>query len=432
MVKKPYFYNKVNHWKGLREVTSRGGLVLAMQLAEYLGLRDTISRHSSRRRKESKYSNFHYIWSFVLGLLSGCDCIQDYLVMQWDKGLKRMFKGWQFPGVSSLTKYISGSNLGHVKQLEKVNREALKQARVRRSEHIVLDIDGSMVRGSSGKEGSRQNYTRRSGFQILVGFVYDTSELIRVKLLKGNDSVHGVVIEFLEQSRRSLRYEAHQIIVRMDAGFYSNKLMDHLEAKGYRYVVCGHRSTFFWRHLKTVPEKIWSRYREGRQCCQIWWEIVLSSKKKRQRKFILMRKEIGRGKNLHLFEGRYDYSLFATNLSLRPKRLLDFYFQRGNVENYIKELKHGIGMTKLPCKRFNANAARLQIMQLAYNCHRWIQLLGFQKEKEKLSIKTMRMRFFNTAASLIRPQGRPTIVWSQNQPYLSTLLDGLDNLKLAA
>ncbi|MFH1829546.1 MAG: transposase [Pseudomonadota bacterium] len=219
-----------------------------------------------------------------------------------------------------------------------------------------------------------------------------------MKLLKGNDSVHGVIVDFLEQTRRSLRYEAHQINVRMDAGFYSNKLIDHLGAEGYYYVVCGHGGTFFWEHLKTISEKVWHKYREGRQCGQIWWNIVLSSKKKRLRKFVF----------------------------------LDFYFQRGNVENYIKELKQGIGMTKVPCKRFNANAAWLQIMQLAYNCHRWIQLLGFQREKEKLSIKTMRMRFFNTTASFIRPQGRSTIVWSQNQPYLDALLEGLDNLRLAA
>lgn len=432
MVKKPQLFDKVNHRKGLKEVSSRGGLALAMQLAEYLGLREIISRNSSRRWKQSRYSNFHYIWSLVLGLLSGCDCLQDYLVMQWDNGLKRLFKGWIFPGVSSLTKYLSGSNLGHVLQLEKINREALQQAHVNRSGKIILDIDGSMIRGSTRKEGSRQNYTKRSGFQILVGFVYETAELIRVKLLKGSDSVHGKVVEFLEQTRRSLRYEAHQIIVRMDAGFYSNKLIDHLESEGYCYVVCGHGGTFFWRHLKTVSEKIWHKYREGRQCGEILWNITLSSKKKRLRKFVLMRKEIERGENLHLYEGKYSYSLFATNLSLRPKKLLDFYFQRGNMENYIKELKQGIGMTKLPCKRFNANAAWLQIMQLAYNCHRWIQLLGFKKEKEKLSIKTMRIRFFNTAASFIRPQGQPTIVWSQNQPYLDALWESLDNLSLAA
>lgn len=432
MVKKAHIFDLVNHRKGLQDVTSRGGLALAMKLADYLGLRDVIRRHSSRRRKISRYSNFHYIWGLVMGLLSGCDCLQDYLVMQWDTGLKRLLGGWHFPGVSSLTKYLSGSNLGHVRQLERINEEALKRARMSRTGAVVLDIDGSMIRGSSRKDGSRQNYTGRSGFQMLVGFVYETAELIRVKLLKGNDQVHWVIIGFLEQTRRSLGYEAHQIIVRMDAGFYSNKLIDHLDAEGYYYVVCGHRSTFFWKHLKTIPEPIWSRYREGRQCGQIWWDIVLVDQTKRRRKFVLMRREIERGKNLHLFEGRYDYSLFATNLILKPEQVLDFYFQRGNVENYIKELKRGIGMTKLPCKRFNANAAWLQIMQLAYNCHRWIQLLGFQKEKEKLSIKTMRMRFFNTAASFIRPQGQPTIVWSQNQPYLDTLLEGLDNLQLAA
>jgi hypothetical protein len=66
----------------------------------------------------------------------------------------------------------------------------------------------------------------------------------------------------------------------------------------------------------------------------------------------------------------------VTNLKWRSKRVVRFYNARGTAEQWIKEGKNAVKWkagknavkwTKLSCRRFKNNAARLQLFALAYN-----------------------------------------------------------------
>jgi hypothetical protein len=60
-------------------------------------------------------------------------------------------------------------------------------------------------------------------------------------------------------------------------------------------------------------------------------------------------------------------SFIVTNLSYTPKKLFQFYNQRGTAEQHIKEGKNAITWTRLSCKRFCDNEVRLQLHALADN-----------------------------------------------------------------
>ncbi len=57
----------------------------------------------------------------------------------------------------------------------------------------------------------------------------------------------------------------------------------------------------------------------------------------------------------------------VTNLGGGSKSVVDFYNGRGTAEQWIKEGKHAIRWTRLSCRGFDANQARLQLHVLAYN-----------------------------------------------------------------
>jgi hypothetical protein len=57
----------------------------------------------------------------------------------------------------------------------------------------------------------------------------------------------------------------------------------------------------------------------------------------------------------------------VTNLKWSTKRGVRFYNRRGTAEQRIKEGKNAVKWTKLSCRRFKDNAARLQLFALAYN-----------------------------------------------------------------
>jgi hypothetical protein len=53
-----------------------------------------------------------------------------------------------------------------------------------------------------------------------------------------------------------------------------------------------------------------------------------------------------------------------------------FYNKRGTCEQWIKEGKGAIKWTRLSCRTFAANAARLQLHALAYNLGNFLRTLA--------------------------------------------------------
>jgi hypothetical protein len=57
-----------------------------------------------------------------------------------------------------------------------------------------------------------------------------------------------------------------------------------------------------------------------------------------------------------------------------------FHNQRGTAEQWIREGKNAVTWTRLSCRRFAANAARLQLHALAYNLGNFLRTLVLPDE----------------------------------------------------
>src|ERR1019366_9003287 len=57
----------------------------------------------------------------------------------------------------------------------------------------------------------------------------------------------------------------------------------------------------------------------------------------------------------------------VTNLAASSRAVVRFYNKRGTAEQWIKEGKQAVAMTRLSCHRFRANEARLWLSVIAYN-----------------------------------------------------------------
>jgi hypothetical protein len=70
----------------------------------------------------------------------------------------------------------------------------------------------------------------------------------------------------------------------------------------------------------------------------------------------------------NLFESeRYGYYAVASNREESATEVIWKHHQRGNSENWHKELKIGVGMEQMPCGQFHANALYFAIGVVAYN-----------------------------------------------------------------
>ena len=77
-----------------------------------------------------------------------------------------------------------------------------------------------------------------------------------------------------------------------------------------------------------------------------------------------------------------------------------------DLENAIRDLKHGVGLNHLPSGRFAANAAWLAVQVMAHNIARWTARIGLGEQV--VTTKTLRRRFFSLAGRITRSARRLT------------------------
>jgi IS4 transposase len=97
----------------------------------------------------------------------------------------------------------------------------------------------------------------------------------------------------------------------------------------------------------------------------------------------------------------------VTNRRGRPEAIFHWYEQRGQAENFIKELKRDLDADRLSCSAYRANAFRLQLHALAYNLlvfFRRAVLVG--TELAAASIGSLRLRLLKAGARVRRSARR--------------------------
>ena len=85
----------------------------------------------------------------------------------------------------------------------------------------------------------------------------------------------------------------------------------------------------------------------------------------------------------------------------RCKRVVRFYNARGTAEQWIKEGKNAVKWTKLSCRRFKDNEARLQLFALAYNLANFLRQLVLPKPIQGWTLTTLREKLVKIGAKVV-------------------------------
>jgi hypothetical protein len=98
----------------------------------------------------------------------------------------------------------------------------------------------------------------------------------------------------------------------------------------------------------------------------------------------------------------YNYHVIATNREERAEEIVHLHNQRGQVENFIKEIKEGFAMEWMPCGESYANAVFFRIGIIAYNLFIAMKLLALPPWYRNFTIQTVRWRLYQVAGEVVR------------------------------
>jgi cytochrome c-type biogenesis protein CcmH/NrfG len=82
----------------------------------------------------------------------------------------------------------------------------------------------------------------------------------------------------------------------------------------------------------------------------------------------------------------------VTNLRLPSRAVVRFYNKRGTEEQWIKEGKQAVKMTRLNCHRFRSNEVQLWLSLIAYNLGNLWRRLALPQKIENWSLTSSQQR----------------------------------------
>jgi hypothetical protein len=92
----------------------------------------------------------------------------------------------------------------------------------------------------------------------------------------------------------------------------------------------------------------------------------------------------------------------VTNMSARARGVVHFYNGRGTAEQWIKEGKYALNWTRLSCKQFISNQARLCLFVLAYNLGNFLRRLVLPRKIKHWSLRTLLVKLIKIGAKVLR------------------------------
>ena len=95
-------------------------------------------------------------------------------------------------------------------------------------------------------------------------------------------------------------------------------------------------------------------------------------------------------------------TLIVTNLETPSRAVVRFYNKRGTAEQWIKEGKHAVKMTRLSYHRFRSNEVRLWLSVIAYNLGNLWRRLALPQRISNWSLTSLQQRLVKTGGRLVK------------------------------
>jgi hypothetical protein len=92
----------------------------------------------------------------------------------------------------------------------------------------------------------------------------------------------------------------------------------------------------------------------------------------------------------------------VTTLEMDSRAVVRFYNKRGTAEQWIREGKQAVAMTRLSCHRFRSNEVRQWLSIIAYNLGNLRRQLGLPKRIDTWSLTSLQQRLVKTGGRLIK------------------------------
>src|SRR6266852_6264473 len=171
----------------------------------------------------------------------------------------------------------------------------------------------------------------------------------------------GILRRLLEKLRAA--FSTATFRVRLDGGFAHPKLFAFLERQRVEYVVAMASNTRLEQRARRLMGKARMLSKATGRTAHLYGETRYAARKWKRKRRVIIKAEVVRHPGR---DPKHNPRFVVTNLPDDPEAVYQFYCGRGDVENRLKELHHGLEMDRTSCSRFRANQFRVLLTLAAY------------------------------------------------------------------
>ena len=393
-------------------LTAHGGVALLAECNDGLGVWGLADRHLPGPGSNRGYAPSVFVDRLILLLQAGGQCLEDLRELTREAGLLRLLGRAVVPDPDTVGDWLRRMGDPQIGQAGPIGpgqvRDALTARLLRRDGHetYTLDADATLVVGE--KRDAQWSDQGVRGYMPMLGFVWETPVCLVDEFREGNMSPGAGQLEFYRQCRARMPLGKRLARYRADSASYQAALINELEADQVRWAITADQDVAVKAVIAGVPTEAWQEPEKG---CgyQVAEAVHTMNQTKAAFRLSIKREERSQDDLFEQTTGPYAYPVVASTWPQEEQtahEVLRWHNQRGQAENFNKELKHGLGLEQLPCGDSGANAVFFRIGVLAYNLFIGFKRLACPTAWASQTIATVRWKLVQVAGRILRHAGQ--------------------------
>jgi len=327
----------------------------------------------------------------------------------------------------TLSRFHNRLDENTLKQLEEIQQVLRKRVySVERPEHVLFDLDSTLLATYGEQEGKAFNYHYQAdGYHPLLCYDGMTGDLLKIELRPGTMYCCNGAAAFMSPliEEYQTNYPEIALFLRGDSGFATDELYSLCESNSTSYAIRLKENSVLRRLAKELDSELYDITQEDTiSHAVVYGEFEYQAGSWPYPRRVVYKIEKPYGQMTHM------YTFVVTNMDSDPESLIGFYCKRGKMENLIKESKSGFDMEYVSSSTQIVNANRVLIHALAYNLFNWFRRLVLPKSLQKDRIDTIRLKLLKIAAKIVHSARYITFKLCSTCPYQAEFREIMQNI----
>jgi hypothetical protein len=383
-----------------------GGVGLFHFLLQKIGLDKSINARIKLLKQHRPYFESDHVFNICENVLVGHKRLEDIELLRQDENYLDALDVERIPDPTTAGDFLRRFSEEDVIELQECindSRRKVWRAAGQRFELAVIDVDGTIAPTTGEcKEGMEMSYKGLWGYAPLITSLANTGEHLYLVNRPGNTPSCKDAARWMDKSVEVVRPFCKRVCLRGDTDFSLTENFDRWDDDGVEFVFGMDARQNLVDLADSLPERSWAvlerkpkyevkteerarpekvkerivverEYENKKLCSEHVAEVSYRpSKCKREYRLIILRKNITveRGEQ-KLFDDVVYFFYITNREDLWPDEVVFFSNQRCNHENYIEQLKNGVGALRMPVDDLVSNWAYMVIAALAWNLKSW-------------------------------------------------------------